>query len=47
MNFVDPSVVRMPALVTDVAQAGTPPYEKFLKAWKAHIEEIKAMSPKK
>ena len=47
VNFVDPSVVRMPALVTDVALAGTPMYEKFLKAWKAHIEEIKAMPPKK
>lgn len=43
INFVDPSAVKTPALVTDVALAGMPPYEKFLKAWKARIEDIKMM----
>ena len=47
VSFVDPSVVKTPALVVDVALVGTPVYEKFLKAWKTHIEEIKALPPKK
>ena len=47
VNFVDPAAVKSPILVTDVALAGTPMYEKFVKAWKAHIEDIKAMPPKK
>jgi hypothetical protein len=42
VNFVDPKAADPKAmLVTDVALLGTPVYDKFLKAWKAHIEEIK------
>jgi outer membrane biosynthesis protein TonB len=41
VNFVDQSSVRTPALITDVAQAGTPAYEKFVKAWKTRVEELK------
>jgi hypothetical protein len=41
VNFVDPGAVKTPALLADVAFAGTPQYEKFLKAWKSRLEEIK------
>jgi len=47
LNYVDPNAVKTQTLLTDVALIGTPPYDKFLKAWKARIEEIKAMPPKK
>jgi len=43
VNFVDPNAVKTPVLVTDVALAGMPVYEKFLKAWKTRIEDLKAM----
>ena len=41
VTIVDPNAPKTPGMVTDVALAGTLVYEKFLKAWKAHIEEIK------
>lgn len=46
INFVDPAAARTPGLTIDVAQMGTPPYDKFLKAWKARIDDLKA-APKK
>jgi hypothetical protein len=42
VSFVDPKAADPKSmLVIDVALAGTPMYEKFLKAWRAHIDEIK------
>ena len=41
INFVDPSAVKSPVLVTDVALMGMPVYEKFVKGWKARLEELK------
>jgi hypothetical protein len=41
INFVDPTAVKSAVLVTDVALFGMPVYEKFVKAWKARLEELK------
>jgi len=41
LNYVDPTAVKSNALTIDVAQNNTPQYERFLKAWRTRIEEIK------
>jgi hypothetical protein len=40
LNFVDPEARKTPGLVTDVAITG-PAHEKYVKAWRARIDEIK------
>lgn len=42
VNYVDPTAPSTPALITDVAQNNAPTYERFLKAWRTRIEEVKA-----
>src|SRR5205823_1524853 len=42
INFVDQKAADPKlGLVIDVAAFGMPVYDKFVKAWKAHMEEIK------
>jgi hypothetical protein len=45
VNFVDPNAAK--TLFADVAQAGTPGYEKFVAGWKARVQEIKNRPPDK
>jgi hypothetical protein len=46
INFVDPTAVETPGLVTDVAVTG-PGYDRYVKAWKARVEEVKKRPPPK
>lgn len=45
ITFVDPTAAR--TLLTDVAQLGTPGYEKVVAAWRTRVEEIKNRPPGK
>jgi hypothetical protein len=47
VNFVDPAAARTPGMVVDVAANTAPGYDKFVKAWKARVEEVKAGGPPK
>ena len=46
INFVDPEARRTAGMVTDVAAPG-PTYDKYAKAWRARIEEVKKRPPPK
>ncbi|MDB5307975.1 MAG: hypothetical protein JWO38_2177 [Gemmataceae bacterium] len=47
INFVDQTAPRTPGMVADVAVATGPGYEKFVKAWRVRVEEIKNRPPPK
>ena len=46
INFADPEARKVPGLVTDVAFLG-PPHDKFVRAWRVRVEEIKKGPPPK
>lgn len=48
VNFVDPmAAAQTPGLVTDVAIPSGAAYEKFVRAWKARVDEVKKGPPPK
>ena len=47
LTIVDPAAVRVPGLLWDVSQTGTPEYKKFVMAWQARVDEIKNRPPPK
>ncbi len=47
ITHADPTAARVPALLIDVGMPTGMPYDRFLKAWRVRVEEIKKRPPVK